>query len=231
MSNNDNQNEVEKKALTVEEAKSLISDIDSINKIAQSKAEHIALNGKLAEFNESMAGAFRVLLMKRGAKLERAYAATVKTTFQNYFDIIQSDKTKEVKDKARVAVAQLRRALRTATDLKASNAGLWEENVSLTCNTIGMAGKANIEEKAHETEEAKTARIQKELDEKAEKEAQKKYDSAVTYSEAVIHWNLEDIVFIKKQLEAKFAFEKAKIEWVLNEDSEVIQAEAEAEAK
>lgn len=217
----DNQNEEKIIELTVAEATAIVEDRKATEAIAKSKADHTALNEKLKGFNQNMAQAFRVLLIDRGQAKKRIYDEVILKEFQHFFDIRQNGKESE-KALARVAIAQLSRALRTATDLKAKNAKLWSKDHSISCNTIGNDGKAKLDITAHETEAEKTARIAKEAEAQKEAEAKKVYDSAVTYSEAVTNWNLQDLKFIEAQLKAKFELEKKKQKWELNENSEVI---------
>ena len=211
----DNTNE-EKIELTVAEATAIVEDRKATEAVAKSKTEHIALNEKLKAFNANMAQAYRVLLADRGNAKKRLYDEVILKEFQHFFDIRANGKEAE-KVLARSAISQMSRALRTATDLKARNAKLWDKDHSISCNTIGNDGKAKLEVKPHETEAEKTARLAKEA-----AEAKKVYDSAVTYSEAVKNWSLEDLKFIEAQLKAKFELEKNKQKWELNESSEVV---------
>ena len=217
----DNTNEEKIIELTVAQATAIVEDRKATEAIAKSKTEHTALNDKLKAFNANMAQAFRVLLADRGTAKKGLYDEVITSQFQHFFDIRANGKEAD-KVIARSAIQQLSRALRTATDLKAKNAKLWDKDHSISCNTIGNDGKAKLDIKAHETEAEKTARLAKEAEAEKEAEAKKVYDSAVTYSEAVKNWSLEDLKFIEAQLKAKFEFEKSKKKWELNENSEVI---------
>ena len=98
-------------------------------------------------------------------------------------------------------------------------ANLWSEDYSLVFNTVGSeAKKAQLVQKAHESAEQKAERITKEEKEAEEKKAKRIFNSEITFNEAVLHWNLEDLAILEEALIAKFELQEAKIEWELVND-------------
>jgi len=204
--------------LTYTKAEEILANTTAIREAGKAKQNHAKASEEIQIFCANMARAMRLLLAKDSkGNFNDARRAKVKNAFQPFFDDLYNESLTEAqKNESRAVIAVLRRALRTATDLKAKLAGLWAEDYSLVCNTVGSeAKKAQLVQKAHESAEQKAERISKEEKEAEAKKAKRIFNSEITFNEAVLHWNLEDLAILEEALIAKFEFQEAKKEWEL----------------
>jgi len=211
--------------MTYSEAEKILGNTTKIREAGKSKQQHAKASAEIQQFCSNMARGMRLLLSRNSkGNFDDTRRAKVKAAFQPFFDDLYSEKLTEAqKEESRAIIAVLRRALRTATDLKAFKAGLWNETHSIVCNTVGSAEKkAQLTQKLHETAEQKAARIAKEEAEKESAKAKRVFNAAITFDEAILHWKLDDLANIEAQLEAKFDFEERKIEWEI-QNGKVVQ--------
>jgi len=228
MAKNSQQSE---ETLTYKMAEEILANTTAIKEASEAKQDHATASEAIQKFVANMARAMRLLLGRNNnGNFDDTRRAKVKNAFQPFFDSLYDDKLTEAdKNEARNAIAVLRRALRTATDLKAKNAKLWAEDFSIVCNTVGSeAKKAQLTHNKHETAEQKTARIAKEEKEAEAQKAKRTFDAEITFNEAVIFWDLETLAMIEEQLIAKFEFEEAKKEWELVDGRVVIKKQQKA---
>jgi len=217
--------------LTYKMAEEILANTTAIKEASEAKQDHATASEAIQKFVANMARAMRLLLGRNtNNNFDDTRRAKVKNAFQPFFDSLYNDKLTEAqKNEARNAIAVLRRALRTATDLKAKNAKLWAEDFSIVCNTVGSeAKKAQLIHNAHETADQKTARIAKEEKAKEEEKAKRVFDSEITFNEAIIFWNLETLALIEEALIAKFEFEEANKEWEIVDGKVVLKKQKSA---
>jgi len=217
--------------LTYVKAEEILANTTAIREAGKAKQDHAKASTEIQSFCANMARAMRLLLSRNTkGNFDDTRRAKVKEAFQPFFDVLyDSTKSEAEKDEARAIIAVLRRALRTATDLKAKNAKLWEEDYSIVCNTVGSeAKKAQLTENKHESAEQKEARIVKEEEEAEAQKAKRVFDSEITFTEAVIYWNLEDLALIEEALTAKFEIEDSKKEWELINGKVVVKKQQKA---
>ena len=228
MAKNSQQSE---ETLTYKMAEEILANTTAIKEASEAKQDHATASEAIQKFVANMARAMRLLLSKNNnGNFDDTRRAKVKNAFQPFFDSLYNDKlTEEQKNEARNAIAVLRRALRTTTDLKAKNAKLWAEDFSIVCNTVGSESKkAQLTHNKHETTEQKTARIAKEEKEAEAQKAKRTFDSEITFNEAVLHWNLEDLAIIEEALIAKFEFQEANKEWEIVNGKVVLKKQSKA---
>ena len=217
--------------LTYTKAEEILANTTAIREAGKAKQNHAKASEEIQIFCANMARAMRLLLAKDSkGNFNDARRAKVKNAFQPFFDDLYNESLTEAqKNESRAVIAVLRRALRTATDLKAKLAKLWEEDYSLVCNTVGSeAKKAQLVQKAHESAEQKTARIAKEEEEAKAQKAKRVFDSEITFNEAIIYWNLETLALVEEALIAKFDFEEANKEWEIVNGKVVLKKQQKA---
>jgi len=217
--------------LTYKLAEEILANTTAIREAGKAKQEHAKASEEIQIFCANMARAMRLLLAKDSkGNFNEARRAKVKNAFQPFFDDLYNESLTEAqKNESRAIIAVLRRALRTATDLKAKLAKLWDEDYSLVCNTVGSeAKKAQLIQKVHESAEQKTARIVKEEEEAEAQKAKRVFDSEITFNEAIIYWNLETLALIEEALIAKFEFEEANKEWEIVNGKVVVKKQQKA---
>jgi hypothetical protein len=217
--------------LTYTKAEEILANTTAIREAGKAKQNHAKASEEIQIFCANMARAMRLLLAKDSkGNFNDARRAKVKNAFQPFFDDLYNESLTEAqKNESRAVIAVLRRALRTATDLKAKLAKLWAEDYSLVCNTVGSeAKKAQLVQKAHESAEQKAERIAKEEKEAEAKKAKRIFNSEITFNEAVLHWNLEDLSILEEALIAKFEFQEANKEWELVNGKVVLKKQQKA---
>tara|TARA_R100001530_G_scaffold129499_2_gene99886 strand:+ start:360 stop:1049 length:690 start_codon:yes stop_codon:yes gene_type:complete len=217
--------------LTYKLAEEILANTTAIREAGKAKQEHAKASEEIQIFCANMARAMRLLLSRdKNGNFNDTRRAKVKNAFQPFFDDLYNEKLIDSKkDESRAIIAILRRALRTATDLKAYKAELWAEKFSVVCNTVGSESKkAQLVHKEHETTEQKTARIAKEDKAKEEAKAKRVFDAEITMTEAILYWNLETLALVEEALEAKFAFIDQNKEWEIENGVVVLKKQQNA---